>query len=390
MNMIKLNNIKMKNIFSLLNTFALACLLMVAFSCEEKEVSPQISIAEVFPTEGLPGGLVTIKGAKMNNLQKVLFGDVDAFFNPTYNTDGVLLVRIPEKSNFGSQKITLINKGGEATQATFDFKVIPPPPSITAFEPLTALPGDKVTITGKNFYEVTEVLVGSTVVKLDSKTPTSIVFTVPETSLDGKISVKALGGAIESNQAFSSEKVLAYVANFDGAGLRDDYRFWYYYGSIAQTDKPEVAISKANPDPISGNFLKINNASAADWWVGGTENWDWDTDKFLNFGIKNTNPETVGIKFDLNSNGATQTVISVILAERNGKAKDFSKSVKVDWAGWKTVTLRLSDFAYDGNGANLEKVDPSKVKSFKIHLIEGVVGKRSEANFDNIRFVELK
>jgi hypothetical protein len=101
----------MKNIKFIFSICSLFVALLILNSCEEKTVITTPSSLSVFPNEGGTGALLTIRGKGLTEIQKVLFGDVQAAFNPVYNTDSVFLLKVPEGTKFGATKITLINKG---------------------------------------------------------------------------------------------------------------------------------------------------------------------------------------------------------------------------------------------------------------------------------------
>jgi IPT/TIG domain len=202
----------MKTSFQIFGKIALmlffACLL--AFACEKKEpidsaaAAPKPVINEIAPKEALPGALIEIKGVNMDRLHKVLFGKVDAAFNPTYNTEKNLLIRVPAAAEYGKQLITILNAGGEATQTTAEFLVLQPEPVIEAFAPLVGVGGDTITLTGTIFNNVSAVKFGTTAAKIIKSGPSEVKVTLPELTPDTEfdLSITTPGGTSIAKRKF--------------------------------------------------------------------------------------------------------------------------------------------------------------------------------------------
>lgn len=105
-----------------------------------------------------PYKLLVIDGKNIGGVQKVYFNGYDAAFNPTYNTDNSLIIRLPGEAPTGAKvdnKLRLVTFQGEAS---FDFKIIAKP-SIFETDKITfgADRGD-ITLKGKNFEDVSSVM----------------------------------------------------------------------------------------------------------------------------------------------------------------------------------------------------------------------------------------
>ena len=145
-------------------------------------------------------------------------------------------------------------------------------------------------------------------------------------------------------------------------------------------------ITSANPAPIEGNFLKLTGTPLSNIeWIGGAENNSDDTDVFQTFGIT-TDVNNTLIEMDVHNNGKEKTYLLLALKERDGSTNDFTTEVAIDWDGWGKVSLPLNRFL-DLNDA---PIDPSKIKTLKVHLTDGDgSGQAIEANVDNIKFLEI-
>jgi len=139
------------------------------------------------------------------------------------------------------------------------------------------------------------------------------------------------------------------------------------------------------PEPIDGNYLKLSGQDDLNIsWIGGVENHTWDTDQFETFGIT-TDANNTLLEMDINNNGRKNTNMILILLEKDGSPNDFALTTKVDWNGWQRFSVPLNRFQ-DLNGFT---VDPSKIKTLKVQLIDADdSNEKLEVNVDNIQFVE--
>ena len=139
------------------------------------------------------------------------------------------------------------------------------------------------------------------------------------------------------------------------------------------------------PAPIDGNYLKLSGRDELDIrWIGGAENHAWDVEIFQTFGIT-TDANNTLLEMDIN-NGRNNTHVIIILLERDGSSNDFAFQTKIDGEGWQRFSVPLNRF----QDLNDFIVDPSKIKTIKVQLIDADNSKELlEVNVDNIRFVEI-
>jgi hypothetical protein len=158
--------------------------------------------------------------------------------------------------------------------------------------------------------------------------------------------------------------------------LRPDGSSWYSYG-----DMTSKSVVNSNPTAISGNFIKAVSQTTSTAGYAGISTYTAASGSQL-LGL--TTPATATyIKFDANSNGYTGTQLQVNLGD--AASNNFNRVINVNWTGWQTVTIKLSDF-YFGYGTDASKVvDPTQITTVKFHF-NNYVGNQSEVNLDNIRF----
>ncbi len=339
------------------------------------------SIMSFEPEFGPPETLITVKGVNFDDMLALNFDDnVPADFNPSFGTETALLFRVPKEAILGDNMIRVVTVDGETS---FPFKVTQKAPEITSFGPSSASAGDKVFFSGENFFEPLEILffdsIPGTVL---FATEDSLVVEVPEGVQKGRIKVKANGGFIETSEVFFTTKNIV-VNDFDGNGVRSETENWLFYGNIDQNSSD--AVHSTNPEPLDGNFLKITGVDPGSIWIGGAESNSNDLNNFDVFDIQSDINNTF-IEMDLHSNGAEETHLIVVLAERGGSFNDFTETVHIDWDGWEKVNIPLNRFV-DFEGAT---IDPSKIRTIKLHLYNELgVSKRLQANIDNLQFIQI-
>lgn len=365
---------------SLRKLFFLSLLTIAFFACEEEQDPPMLENVE--PIFGPAETLVTFEGTNLHNLREMTFSGQSVNFNTAYNSDNALLFRIPTNVPLGDHEVILTTDGGSVST---NFKVTLEPPEIFEIVPESASPGETVAILGKNFFEPLEVFFFEDVpAEITFHSPDSIEVIVPEGVQKGRITVEANGGPTLSPVNFFSVNSIL-VNDFDGNGLRPNTIQWVFVGEIDQT--PLTAVQETNPAPVDGKFLKLSGSDVLDiGWIGGTQtNYGFPGDTFTDFGITTDLSNTL-IEMDIHNNGRDNTHIILILLENDGSPNDFTTNIHVDWNGWEKISIPLSRFE-DLNGI---PIDPAKVRTLKIHLIdEEDSNEPLEVNVDNIRFVEI-
>ncbi|MEL7121084.1 MAG: glycan-binding surface protein, partial [Bacteroidota bacterium] len=369
----KSERMKLKNIIFISLVF------LSVLSCREEVPAPVI--VAVSPNFGPAETLVTFEGMNLQSIKQIAFSDQVINFNTAYNSENALLLRIPTNVPLGEHEVSITTAGG--TTST-NFRVTLDPPEVFSFAPESAAVGEAVTIKGKNFFDPLSVYFFDSIqANIVTATPDSIIAIVPPGVEKGRITVDANGGATRSPINFFTVKPIL-VNDFDGNGLRAETSKWIFVGSINQNSNN--AIQSADPEPINGNFLKLSGRDDLGInWIGGAENHSWDTDQFQTFGIT-TDANNTLVEMDIHNNGRDNTNIILVLLEREGSTNDFTHQIKVDWDGWQRISIPLNRF----QDLNDFIVDPTKIRTLKIHLIDAEDSNESlEVNVDNIRFIEI-
>ena len=166
----------MKNLLS--NIWLIVILMSfgpLLFSCndDDNDGQPVIdsvrvtdpALADSTFTQATPGKMIVIQGRNLGGCLELYINDQKVAFNPNMNTDHSIITSIPTEEKDGFKltawnpelpsEIRVVTHGGTAT---YDFKVLAPRPEIERIAgryPREA--GDKLTVFGKNFLDITRV-----------------------------------------------------------------------------------------------------------------------------------------------------------------------------------------------------------------------------------------
>ena len=357
----------------------LFCILATTgYTACKKDDIPTPGNLSVNPAAALPEAFITISGSDMQDIVSIKFDTATASFSSVFNTNSAIFTNVPTNSKFGPQQITITNRDGK--MATVDFTVKQPAPVITSFNPGNAPEGDTVTITGTMFTNINGVYIGNVkAIIVDSSSRTQLKIKIPVGTASGLLSVVTWGGTAYSTGAISIGERAYLIADFDGGGLAADGNSWYAYG-----DMDSKSITSINPAPKSGNFLKAVCKQPATTSYAGISTFALSTPD-QTFGMKSTTASTT-LKFDVNNNGKTATVLQVIVQETttDANATNFAVSVPVNGIGWNTIAIPLTQLLNNYGGGPLTP-DPVKITKVKFHF-QNYNTNPMEANIDNVRF----
>jgi IPT/TIG domain len=232
----------MQTYYSYLRCLVLSLLigagLFSACKKEESGVPPTIERVRIVPkdsttTSYFPNNYVAIVGTNLASAQQVYFNGLNSYFNPTLVTETSIIVKIPEDApwNNALNQLKVVTKFGEATT---NFNIIQPAPSITDFNPKAASPGDIITITGAIFDNVSEVRFDNVVAEIVEKSSSEIKVKVPAGVTQAFIFVTTPGGTVRTAGAYGFALLI----------FGDDFPAgWWegHWGGMADVQSTEVA-----------------------------------------------------------------------------------------------------------------------------------------------------
>lgn len=160
-----------------------------------------VSVTGFSPASGAVGKEVIVQGSfDINQSYSVYFGSTYSY---VYNlTSTTLKAYVPGGVTLGNLKIT-VKSGSLSIDAPGTFTIVAP--TITGFNPASAVAGTAVTITGTGFSQFSSVKFGTVAASILSQTDTSLTVAVPSGLSPGsmKISVTTNGQTVISSGNFT-------------------------------------------------------------------------------------------------------------------------------------------------------------------------------------------
>lgn len=275
----------MKNRTLSLVSLAMLAVITIATSCEKNNdfggsPSSNPRVDKLDPAAGASNTVLQITGSGLGAIRKVYFDkdSVAASFNPAFNTNDALILRVPVDAVPGDQNIVLVNSLGKAVSVPFNVLGFVTISGVSNYD-FTA--GDQITLTGKNLADVSQVVFSGTdqEVEVASKSATSIVLKMP-------VGAPARSALDMTNQAGTITTTQEFV------NLGDAYQVF--------TDDYQNGFENASwgPAAISNTVAKTGTASFAvtykqgQWSADGVANWNGIDDlatqgyKYFTFWIK--------------------------------------------------------------------------------------------------------
>lgn len=302
----------------------LACFLLWTSCKKEEDSSPpsieriRLTIKDSTVTAAGYGNTVVVMGAHLGTTQQVLFNDYPASVNPSFVQDDKVLVQVPRDAPYRNttNKIKIVTKYGEATT---NFSILQPAPTIKSFAPASGNIGDTVIIRGKDLDNIKEARIGAGIVPVLAGGNDSIIrVKVTPDSQQGLITVTTVGGVGISPSSFGVSLIIYDDKMTSGW---DAYE-WDADRNMSSTEQVK-----------KGKSIKMTFSAAYGGFGAGTSD-VIDVKKYTALKISiyavTTDPE---VKFKIGIKGA------------NGTTNAFSKIVILK-PGWNDLTL---DFATDLN-----------------------------------------
>lgn len=378
---------------------------------------------DVFINQAFMDEVLCIVGSNLCSVHDVYFNDQAAILNTSFITDHTLVVAVPSTAAVEkTDKIYFKTASGDVV--TYDFKVLPPAPKVSAMSNEWAKPGETVTLSGRYFIDVTGVqLPGVEVKDFTVNSGESITFTVPAGANPGPVEVTTASGSGRSTFQYMDSRNMLF--DWDGTrglalgyGWRDGSKVLCAPGThaFAALDGNYIAFSSEFDGTPYGSWAE--DPCSFDYWpgdVGSAHAPLYSFDTFAQY-IQKYGVGGLCLKFEVmvpTSNPWTcvgmQLMFSSedLVSESNMNnnyfsEEDFPRAVWEPWVAtgsfdtgdkWQTVSIPLTDFTKKSNGsACAKKLDDSYLHGLAFFLwggsAEGKAGTPVIA-IDNIRVVPL-
>lgn len=146
-------------------------------------------VTEIIPDIASPGELITLEGINFTGTTAVAFGDANAVFSVTADTQ--IQVTVPAGASTGPLQFE--STQGESTSNVI-FTVNTSAPHIEDFEPLTVRGGELLRVNGRNFRFLSSVLIGEVAASFVVVADNQLSITVPPSAMTGPITLTNPGG----------------------------------------------------------------------------------------------------------------------------------------------------------------------------------------------------
>jgi hypothetical protein len=195
-------------------------------------------------------------------VKEIYVNGYKTFFSPTMATNTHLVFSISDETPTVAtaqdvpNEIKLVSDDGEVN---YSINILPPAPEVETISNEMAKAGETLTITGKYFFFLQEVVFpgGVTVTDMENNsTGTVMTVTVPEgITQAGTIQVTSESGTGTLSPMYRFNDPTGIFNNFD------DLNFFAPWG-------PKPVLGNADPAPIDGNYVRVTGTDvpAPMWW----------------------------------------------------------------------------------------------------------------------------
>ncbi|MCB0550525.1 MAG: hypothetical protein KDD19_23350 [Phaeodactylibacter sp.] len=390
--------------------FLLLAAGMVATSCnKDEDVSPEDigsprvlyirstnpEAADSLLVGAFMGSLIAIVGEDLGHTVELWFNDQRASLSPTYVTDRAIIVSVPSSvPTEVTNQIRFVFSNGE--EMFYEFFVNVPAPVLNSIKSEYVEDGDIAVLNGDFFFEPTEVsFPGGGKAEIVSLEKTRLEVRVPAGSEMGEVTVSTNFGTAVSDFLFRDSRNV--VVNFD------DLRHRSWNSPIAHVEAGEGKVP-----PCSGNYTYFEMEGVGAWqWVNELNMMYVAEDAETGRGNVPIFPGAAtvsewGVRFEVNVPVEWREIPLEIFFAPFGA--DHGRDIPVPlvrwrpWEetgiyqtdGWVTVTIPLTAFNEDKNGAPAELADLSQFTNMTIMYF----GAADNANdiyiaIDNVRVVRI-
>lgn len=354
------------------------------------------ALSDSLLTGAFMGQLIAIVGKDLQHTVAIWFNDQEAELTPPYVTETTILVNVPSTvPGVVTDKMRLIF--ADDSEMEYDFAVNVPGPVLNSIKSEYVESGDIAVLSGDFFFEPTTVIFpGDKEAQIATIEKTRLEVVVPENTEMGEIIIETNFGTAVSSFLFRDNRNV--VVN--GDDLR--HRSW---------NAPVSNItSGGRVSPCSGNYIVLEPDSPP---VGA---WSWQNS--LNMMYVAEDGETGrgnipifpgeasvsewGVRFEINVQFEWREIPLEIFFANYGEGEGRNPgNPMVRWSpwegnglfetdGWETVTVPLSAFDQDMNGAPAELSDLSTFTNMTI-MFFGAADNTHEPYIalDNVRVVRL-
>jgi hypothetical protein len=402
-------------------TVMLAVVLCVLFSCtKNNELSgpPVISKVTLLDsslqdsvfTKALPGTLILITGQNLGGVVNISFNGLNAYSNPTYNTNTHIILTIPGNAPTEAtdpkvpNQIKIITTHGEVS---YTFVIDIPPPSITSISNENALAGDSLIIYGSSLFLIDKIVLpgGKEITSFAANAGgTRVGLLMPDLGTDtGRLAVHAKYGIAMSDGPLNDHASGDVISNLTNAGESGETPVfnWAWWGANRTSD---AALFPGTRGAYLQNIFGGVGANDGGWW-NGNRSGNFNTVDIIPAAAQTKEAAQYALKFEINTKEPWIAGVNV-LRFNDKYAFRYQPWLTADNKlfdtknKWQTVTVKLSDFkltadGIEGTGANAVVVKDLLTGDGKVAFGYRIITEATgievyNAAYDNFRIVKIK
>lgn len=315
-------------------------------SCvEDTDGRPQIApgnpvATQIMPDSAAGGSVVTLTGTGLGDIRTIVFEkqNVPAGFQPTLNTDGALIFRVPAEASGGVQNVIFTNSAGKSVSVPFKVLAYPTVNDVSNYN---FTKGTVITLTGNNLDDVTTVAVADSVKGISdaativSKSKKELVVQMPATTLDrATLAITNGTGRIRTKQEFVNvDKAYQLFTDAYGTGFQD--------------------ASWGDAGVVSTKEFRAGTAAAGKTYQKG----NWHLIGFANWSGLNYSPDYTYVTGWIKGASADYSLYLTTDASAAGFGGfDEKNRIDVKAGTWTYFKLKLSDIDFWAPGKTLKQV----------------------------------
>jgi hypothetical protein len=357
-------------------------------------------------TAALPGTQIVIEGANIGGVVKIYFNDTDAWFNPVYNTDRIMIVTIPKFAPTAANKPDVTSKIRMVTdhgETLYDFTLTPPNPTITNIKNENTIPGQEMVIAGESLFQIQHITFPGNRIVSDftaNAAGTQVLVKVPaDLGIEsGKLTITTKFGSVNSAGSINQVTGDGMISNFSQTSQVAWGVFnWAYWGGILGNNS---AVFPNNTAHYLQNIFGGIDANNTNWFEGNRSG------NFTRYKVFNTFTATdpaanYALKFEINTAepwkaGICQLRFNDAYVNRWTPYLSAAGASFTTGNQWQTVTIPLSEFkTAEGKGTaaatlgNIVAADGSLLFNYRFITETEPIALFNSA-FDNFRIAKIK
>ena len=352
-------------LYKFLIFFCIAAGLITVASCKKEQAHSAPVIMQIRAVSPAPddsvltragsGQTVVIQGSYLASTRQVYFNGYPAPFNSALLSDNNIVVTIPADMPFASLDPAELNTIKVVTaygEVLYQFPIVPPIPIISKATNEDAVTGDRITLTGNNFFFIDKVIfpggieVSTNIVT--NQSGTTLQVTVPPGIPTGGPLLVVSPSGVGTSAFLFDDFTTGVICNFDNVSTLD-------WGCPVSSDAGLFPGNTGSYAHLSQSNIPANNW---DWWNGDrgiiTKQKDWVPASALNDPAGN-----YAMKFEIYVKAPWSTGCMYIGPPPDdnwqyiSRFEPWKNSPDFKTDGWVTMTVPLNLFKKkDANGTN--------------------------------------